>query len=319
MPRPDFPRTFVEFVRRFPNDDACWHYLVQSRWPDGFQCPEGHPGSFITTRRLFQCSDGHQFSVTAGTIMHRTHMPICTWFWAAYLVTTQTPGISAYQLARQLDLNYETAYMMLQKLRAGMVNPLREKLNGPVEVDETFIGGARHGPGGRGALNKSLVVAAVEVVNRGPTDRVLRSGRVRLRVISRATAEQLIGFIKANVNPGATVRTDGLPSYSRLRDEYYRHTVIEGSLSHGLPRIHRVFSNLKAWLIGTHHGVSHKHLQTYLNEYAFRFNRRGSPMSAFQTVLGIGSHVSGPTYEGLYSGEWRHANPGGNRQTASTR
>jgi transposase-like protein len=314
MPRPDFPRTFVEFVRRFPNDDACWHYLVQSRWPNGFSCPDGHPGSFIATRRLFQCSDGHQFSVTAGTIMHRTHMPICTWFWAAYMMTTQTPGVSALQLARQLDLNYETAYMMLQKLRAGMVNPLREKLNGPVEVDETFVGGHRAGPGGRGSLNKSIVVAAVEVLNRGPSDKALRSGRVRLRVVPRATAAELLRFVRENVNGHGVVRTDGFPSYAGLRDEGYRHAVIEGSLSHGLPRIHRVFSNLKAWLIGTHHGVSHKHLQAYLNEYAFRFNRRGSPMSAFQTVLGIGATVESPTYDDLYSGGWRHANPGQRHQ-----
>ena len=309
MPRPDFPRTFIEFVRRFPNDDACWHYLVKSRWPDGFECPEGHPGSFIATRKLFQCSDGHQWSATSGTVMHATHMPICTWFWAAYLMTTQTPGVSALQLARQLDLNYETAYMMLQKLRAGMVNPLRERLRGPVEVDETFIGGAHPGPGGRGALNKSLVVAAVEVVNRGPTDKALRSGRVRLRVIPRATAAELLRFIRDNVTIGAAVRTDGLNSYARLDAEGYPHTIVEGSLSHGLPRVHRVFSNLKAWLLGTHHGVSHKHLQAYLNEYAFRFNRRGSPMSAFQTVLGLGANIEGPTYDELYSGEWAHPNP----------
>jgi transposase-like protein len=306
MPRPDFPRTFVEFVRRFPNDDACWHYLVKSRWPDGFQCPDGHGGSFITTRKLFQCSDGHQWSVTSGTVMHRTHMPICTWFWAAYLMTTHTPGISALQLARQLDLNYETAYMMLQKLRAGTVNPLREKLKGTVEVDETYIGGSRSGPGGRGALNKALVVGAVEVVGR-------RAGRVRLRAISRPRSAELLPFVGENVVAGSEVRTDGFVAYATLHKKGYAHKVIEGSLSHGLPHIHRVFSNLKAWLIGTHHGVSQKHLQAYLNEYAFRFNRRGSPMSAFQTVLGLSANAEGPTYDGLYSGEWKHPNP---RETA---
>jgi transposase-like protein len=319
MPRPDFPRTFIEFVRRFPNDDACWHYLVQSRWPDGFRCPDGHPGSFITTRKLFQCSDGKQVSVTAGTVMHRTHMPLTTWFWAAYLVATQTPGVSATQLARQLDLNYETAYMMLQKLRAGMVNPLRERLRGPVEVDETLIGGYRPGKVGRGALNKVMVVGAVEVLHNGPTPKHLRSGRVRLRMVSGGSTANLVGFVKENVEPGSQVRTDGLSSYASLDDEGFPHTAIVGQLSKGLPRIHRVFSNLKTWLTGTHHGVSKKHMQTYLNEFAFRFNRRGSPMSAFQTVLGIGTHVEGPTYESLYSGEWRHENPGRKAPTASTR
>lgn len=303
MPLPDFPRTFPEFVARFATEDACWRYLVQSRWPNGFQCPDGHDGSFITTRNLFQCQDGHQWSATAGTVMHGTHMPVKTWFWAAYLMTTHTPGVSALQLARQLGLNYQTAFMILHKLRAGMVNPLREKLKGPVEVDETFIGGSRPGPSGRGALNKSLVVGAVEVVGK-------RAGRVRLRVIPRATATELLGFVRDSALEGSPIRTDGFNAYSRLDSEGYPHKVVEGSLSHGLPHIHRVFSNLKTWLIGTHHGVSHKHLQAYLNEFAFRFNRRGSPMSAFQTVLGIGTSVEGPTYEGLYSGEWAHPNPG---------
>lgn len=251
MSLPDFPHTFLEFVGRFSTEDACWRYLVQSRWPDGFQCPDGHEGSFITTRKLFQCQDGHQWSATAGTVMHGTHMPIRTWFWSAYMMTTQTPGVSALQLARQLDLNYETAYMMLQKLRAGMVNPLRERLKGPVEVDETFIGGSRPGPGGRGALNKSLVVGAVEVVGK-------RAGRVRLRVVPRATAAELLRFTHENIIEGSTVRTDGFNAYSRLDREGYSHKVVEESQSHGLPHIHRVFSNLKTWLNGTHHGVRNR-------------------------------------------------------------
>jgi len=311
MPRPDFPRTFIEFVRRFPNDDACWHYLVQSRWPDGFQCPDGHPGSFITTRKLFQCTGGKQFSVTAGTVMHRSHMPLTTWFWAAYLVATQTPGVSALQLARQLDLNYETAYMILQKLRAGMIAPGREKLKGNLEVDETYIGGMRRstpGKTGRGSLNKVVVVAAVEVVGtQSSKRRSSRANRLRLRMVPNATEQSLLGFIQDNIEPGSVIRTDGWSGYNNVEGAGYHHEIVYDARA--LPHVHRVFSNLKTWLLGTHHGVSKKHLQAYLNEFVFRFNRRFSPMSAFQTVLGIGTHVAGPTYDDIYAGGWVHPNP----------
>jgi transposase-like protein len=239
--------------------------------------------------------------------MHRTKIPLCTWFWAAYLVTTNTPGMSAWQLARQLNLRYETAYMMLQKLRAGMVNPERGRLRGAVEVDEAYIGGHQAGPGGRGARGKALIVGAVEVRNGK------RAGRVRLQKIPYASAEHLLRFIQGNVEPGSTVLTDRWKGYLPLAGILsYRHRPVKGKtairVAEKLPHIHRTFSNLKSWLVGTHHGVSPKHLQAYLNEYAFRFNRRKTPMAAFQTALGIGARVAGPTYRGLYRGRWAHPN-----------
>jgi transposase-like protein len=307
MARPDFPRTFPEFVTRFHDDASCWNYLVQSRWPDGFVCPEdGGPGTFIKTRKLFQCRSGHQVSVTSGTVMHRTKIPICKWFWGAYMITTHTPGVSALQFARQLDLPYETAYMMLQKLRAGMVDPARVPLRGLVEVDETYIGGTRRGKGGRGASNKVIVVAAVEVVQK-------RAGRLRLRLVPNATAHSLMGFIRDFVESGATIRTDGWAGYNGVVDAGYDHEIVSDPRQ--LPHIHRVFSNLKTWMLGTHHGVSKKHMQAYLNEFVFRFNRRFTPMAAFQRVLGIGSSVAGPTYDDIYGGGWVHPNP----DTAPTR
>ena len=300
MTRIAFPATFPEFARWFPNEAACWDYLVKSRWPDGLQCPEGHPATLLSTRPIFQCPDGHQWSATSGTVMHGTKMPLLTWFWAAHFVTTQTPGRSAKQFARQLDLHYDTAYMMLQKLRAGMVAPHREKLRGPVQVDEVFISGGREFEGMKGILQP--VIAALEVHGK----RVLR---LRMKMIPDTKGRTLHRFILDNVERGGLIETDGKPGYRQIERYGYFHAAVEPDAGYPLPHIHRVFSNLKAWLNGTHHGVSHKHLPAYLNEFVFRFNRRKTPMAAFQSVLGIGSHQPGPTYEGIYRGTWHHPNP----------
>lgn len=304
MPRPDFPKTLPEFVRRFPDDDACWEYLVASRWPDGVTCEDGETVWFNEKRKLFECPSGHQFSVTSGTVMHRTKLPLHVWFWAAYLVTTNKVGMSAKQFARQLDLHYETAYMLLQKLRAGMVNPERGKIGGPgktVEVDEAFFGGGRKAEGRKDVLTPLL--AAVEV--KGET-----AGRLRMQVAPTKGTADVIPFIRSSVADETLVMTDGSPSYRLLEKLGYHHAVSEMDVEYRLPVVHRVFSNLRAWWLGTHHGaVSHKHLQAYVNEFVFRFNRRNTPMAAFQTVLGIGTQVAGPTYEGIYEGTWTHKNP----------
>jgi transposase-like protein len=216
-------------------------------------------------------------------------MPLKLWFYAAYLVTTHTPGMSALQFQRQIGIpTYETAFAMLHKLRAAMVRGGRDRLSGAVEVDETYIGGERPGPTGRGALGKVIVAGAVDI-------RGKYANRVRLKVIPNVTSDTLINFVKSNVEEGSMVKTDDWRAYSRLNSAGYRHMA-----SSDLIHIHRVFSNLKTWLLGTHHGVSKQHLQAYLNEYTFRFNRRGTPMAAFQTVLGLAKERLGPTYKGLY-------------------
>jgi transposase-like protein len=196
--------------------------------------------------------------------------------------------MSALQIQRQLGIaSYQTAFTMLHKLRAAMVREGRDQLSGTVEVDETYIGGPEPGKPGRGAAGKVIVAGAVDIHGR-------YANRVRLRVIPNVTSETLYGFIKDNVEEGSTIKTDEWSGYSRVRLEY------EHSVSASLPHIHRVFSNLKVWLLGTHHGVSPQHLQAYLNEFTFRFNRRGTPMAAFQTVLGLAKERTGPTYKGLY-------------------
>jgi len=234
--------------------------------------------------------------------LHRTRRPLTEWFWAAYLVATHKPGLSALQLQRQLGISrYETAWAMLQKLRRAMVRPDREPLHEKVEVDETYIGGPEAGlRGGRQLQGKALVVAAVEIRGRA-------SGRVRLRVVRDASADSLCGFVKATVEPGAIIVTDGWVGYGPLKTMGYRHRPrIQGTppeASRLLPRVHRVSGNLQTWLRGTHHGVGHRHLQAYLDEFTFRFNRRRIPMAAFQTLLGLGGQQAPTTYKELYGVE----------------
>ena len=286
----------------FSDETKAREFLEASRWPDGAVCPDGHPGWLNEKRKIFECPNGHQWSVTSGTVMHRTKLPLHIWFWAAYLVTTNTPGMSAKGFAKQLDLHYETAYMLLQKLRAAMVNPERGMIGGAVEMDEAFVSGGRSAESAKGVL--AVVLAAVEVKKDN------RAGRVRLQVSPSNRTQDLVKFLRANVEEGSTVITDGNTAYKRIEGFGYSHVVEEMDVDYRLPHIHRVFSNLKAWLIGTHHGVSHKHLQAYLNEFAFRFNRRKVPMAAFQTVLGLGTKVQGPTYEGIFKGGYVHPNRG---------
>lgn len=305
MPRPDFPKTLAEFQARFADEGACRAYLAASRWPDGYRCPRcGHPeASEVAERGLWQCrACRQQTSVTAGTVLHGTRTPLIQWFWAAYLVTTHTPGVSALQLQRQLGLSrYETAWVMLHKLRRAMVRPDRTPLQERVEVDETYVGGPEVGlRGGRELGKKALVVAAVEVREKG-------SGRVRLQVVPDASGPALTGFVRAHVAPGAIVVTDGWQGYAPLAGLGYCHRPrTQGARKRAdkiLPRVHRVFGNLQTWLRGTHHGVGHQHLQAYLDEFTFRFNRRRTPMAAFQTLLGLGGQHTPTTYKMLYGAE----------------
>lgn len=227
--------------------------------------------------------------------MHKTRLPLRTWFWAAYLVSTFQPGISAKQLQRQLGVGcHETAWAMLHKLRGAMVAPERDPLKGEVEIDEFFLGGHVEGlKGGRQHGKKALVSIAIEVRGQG-------SGRLRLRVLENSQAKTLEAFTKATTVPGAIVHTDGLPSYNGLPKLGYDHRPRKvASVEPGeelLPRIHRAVSNLKAWMHGTHRGVSDAYLQVYLDEYVFRHNRRGTPMAAFQTLLGLGAIHDPTTY-----------------------
>jgi transposase-like protein len=289
----------MEFQERFATEDACREYLFASRWPEGFvcrACGSRRAGAMHRQRLVWQCKDcGQQTSATAGTVLHGTHMPLRTWFWAAYLVATQQPGISAKQLQRQLGLSrYETAWMLLHKLRRAMVAPERELLKGEVEIDEFFLGGYEDGlQGGRKPGKKALCGVAIEVRGRG-------SGRLRLQMLADGSAPSLLAFAQATTTAGAIVHTDGWQPYRVLAKHGYDHRRRpKGTVAPGeqlLPRAHRAISNLKAWMHGTHRGVSDEHLPVYLDEFVFRHNRRATPMAAFQTLLGLGALHTPTTY-----------------------
>lgn len=274
----EYPRTLSELESQFGTEAACRRYLTKLRWPFGFYCPAcGHPKAWENSRCLWVCADcGYQASVTAGTMFQDTRTPLTTWFRAAWWVVSQKNGASALGLKRVLGLgSYETAWTWLHKFRRAMVRPGRDRLSGEVEVDETFVGGVHAGGGRRHIGKKALVAIAAQVRGTG-------IGRIRLAQVADSTAESLIPFVQQAVHPGAVVITDGFPSYLGLLKARYIHDrrVILGSGESGdvvLPRIHLVASLLKRWLLGTHQGaVSKGHLDYYLDEFAFRFNRRRS-------------------------------------------
>ena len=305
MGRPGFPNSLKEFQTRFRDEAACGKYLAACPWQDGFRCARcGKTVAFeLHQRKLWQCKAcAFQTSLTSGTLLHRTRLPLTVWFWAAYLMTTHTPGLSFVQLQRQLGISYETAWVLLHRLRRAMVNPERQTLQGKVEVDGTYLGGSEAGlKGGRQLLKKALIVGAVEV--RGKV-----AGRMRLQIVPDASALSLTGFIKQVIASGTVIRSDGWGAYDPLSGMGYKHLPqTQGDRKQStklLPHIHRIFSNLKTWLNGTHHGVGHDHLQSYLDELVFRFNRRRTPMAASQTVLGLASAAHRPmSYQMLYDSE----------------
>jgi transposase-like protein len=275
----DYPRTISELEDRFSTEDACRSYLSALRWPGGFVCPHcSTPKGWAMTRGLWLCAGcRRQVSVTAGTIFEGTRLPLVFWFRVMWYVTSQKNGASALGLHRVLGFgSYRTAWTWLHKLRRAMVRPGRERLSGTVEVDETYVGGEEDAVFGRQTLNKTVVVIAVEIHSpRG-------FGRVRMHPVAGVAAADLTPFVLETIQPGSIVHTDGWSGYNEIvQHGYHRHkTVISasGDPAHvALPGVHRIAALLKRWLLGTHQGaVSQKHLDYYLDEFTFRFNRRAS-------------------------------------------
>jgi transposase-like protein len=272
----DYPRNQAEFDRRFATEDACRGYLVRLRWPQGVVCPRcGGPGGGTTKRGLVVCRQcRYQVSITTGTIFQDSHKPLSQWFRAIWAVTSRKTGASGLSLQQVLGLGcYETAWTWLHKIRRAMVTPGRDRLSGEVEVDETFLGAPEEGRHGRRMIRKTMVVVAAEKDGKG-------IGRIRMRRVADGSAESLHPFLKESVEPGSVLCTDDWQGYAGL--EGYRRDIRQiahsgKTASQLLPRVHRVVSLLKRWLMGTHQGaVSHEHLDYYLDEFTFRFNRRTS-------------------------------------------
>lgn len=279
MSNKNYPENHQEFLQWFRSDADCWDYLFKLRWPNGFICPSClQQKGWRNCRNLMHCSNcAHQTSVTASTIFQGTRKPLLLWFNVIWSVMVQKTGCSAKNLQEAMGFgSYETAWAWLHKLRRAMVRQGREKLKGIVEVDETYIGGAEKASGkrGRATLTKTLVVVATECLGR-------KIGRVRFRCITNASAEELIPFIHDNIEMGSTVITDGWEGYSSLENGtgyIHEKKVISGSGKKAhelLPHVHMVDALVKKWINGTHQGaILPKHLPYYLDEYAFRFNRK---------------------------------------------
>ena len=276
----DYPKTLMEFESRFSTEGVCREYLAGLRWPGGFRCPRcGYGKAWRARKTLYECGRcGHQVSVTAGTIFQGPHKPLRTWFRAIWLVTSQKPGVSAVGLRATLGLgSYRTAWVWLHKLRRAMVRPGRDRLSGRIEVDETYFGGRSEGHEGRRGGDKALIVIAAQEDGR-------KIGRIRMQRVANASARSLEPFITGAVEPGSVIHTDGWSGYAGLKALGYLHEStpqkrldVPGAEEDLLPRVHRVVSLLKRWVMGTHQGsVSHEHLDCYLDEFTFRFNRRTS-------------------------------------------
>ncbi len=288
----DRPMSRTDFDRRFADDEACARHLAAVRWPDGFVCPACGvcKGWELKTKpHTFECGGCHrQTSVTARTVMHRSKLPLRTWFEAIHLLTSHSNGISAEQAQAQLGLgSYKTAWLLLHKLRRAMVNPERSLLEGLVEVDETELAlRSKHDPiAHHGIPNVGIlqIIGAVEIDAEGSPR------RVRLEPLEDRTGAKVRDFVERNAEVGATVVSDGFAGYRKL-SEHRKHvarTVGEMAAHIVLPWVHRVFSNLKRWFMGTLHGVRRQHLRRYLDEFTFRWNRRRHTRSAFDRLIGL--------------------------------
>lgn len=310
----DYPRLYREFVEWFPDNESCLKYLEKLRWPNGFICPSCQKTAkpwYQTRGRLVCSACHHQTSVTTGTIFEKTRTPLTTWFETAWHMTTAKNGLSAKTIQRTLGTSYRTAWKMLHQYRIAMVRSEREQLSGTVEVDETLIGGVEHNAKpGRGSA-KAIVVIAVEL--KEPKG----FGRIRMRHIADASGEALVPFICDTVKSGSLIRTDGWSGYNQLNLKGYLHQpMVLSSISDpahvSMPGVHRVASLLKRWILGTHQGsVGFEHLQSYLEEFTFRFNRRMSKSRGmvFRRLLEQ-TVVTGPIIDSdiAHGFDWVHHN-----------
>jgi transposase-like protein len=284
----EYPKNLREFDIAFASDEVCLRFMERVRWGNGFRCQScGAETYWALSTGLRRCqSCRFKNSVKAGSIFESSRLSLKTWFYAIWWISAQKTGVSALNLQRNIGLgSYRSAWLLLHKIRNAMVHADRSVLHGDVEVDEAFIGGARTGKRGRGAEGKELIAIAAECSGKR------RVGRIRIQRIPDASAESLEAFITSNVAKGATVHTDGWKSYNGVDKLGYKHlprksgTVNPDEL---LPRINIVTALLKRWLLGTLHGrLDPKHMDSYFEEFVFRFNRRTSKARGllFQRVI----------------------------------
>lgn len=277
--------SLIQFQKEFGTEEDCVNYMMHKRWKDGFTCPKCSHREYyyIKTRKLFECRKCHyQASITAGTIMHKTKQPLTVWFWAIYLVAHDKRGKSALSLADVLDLNYRTALNMLRKIRAAMKERDSDYLlSGIVEMDDAYFGGPRKGKDGRGTNKPKAVIALSKDEQNHPAF-------LRIEVIDRVNIEEIQRVARTCVKPGSKVVSDGHSSYKPLADIGYIHeskAYYKEDKEDFLKMLHNIIGNVKAYIQGTYHGLGSKYLQSYFDEFCFRFNRRFNPNEIFDRLL----------------------------------
>jgi len=294
----------------FGDESQCAAQLTAQRWPEGFCCPRcsGSTRGYIAARRVHECAAcGYQCSVTAGTIFHKTRTPLVSWFWAIYRMSHDKKGISAVQLSKEIGVSYPTAWLMQHKIRKAMEDRDQGyRLRGLVEVDEGYVGGEEHGEArkGRGARSKAVVAVAVEHAAEGQPGRPPVPGFAALAVLPNAGSKSLTGFLNAKIERGSHVRTDGWNGYWHVEQNGFGHTAIElahqDQPAHKLfPWVHITLSNLKRFLLGTHHQVKGKHLKRYVAEFNYRLNRRTMEPDLLQRLLRAAITTNTITYKQL--------------------
>jgi len=276
-----FPKNNLEFEEKFKTEEDCENYLFEIKWGQGFKCSKcGHTNYWKGNNGMYICKEcEHQHSLKAGTIMQKSKKPLKMWFMAIWLFTSSKRGVNAKDFERQLGISYPTAWLWHSKLKHSCFNEQRSKLKDEVEVDELYIGGQnKGGKQGRGSENKHRVVIAVEKKKKKDKKNGVRTyvGRIRLKVIDNCGSEELTKFVEENISKDAKILTDKWSGYSKLKDSEFDHIAKKiKDYSKDFKGLHNVVSLIKRWILGTFQGkVSKKHIQKYLEEFTFRFNRK---------------------------------------------
>jgi transposase-like protein len=283
--------SLLDWQKKYGTEEACAKALYKFRWPEGFYCPRCgcNQSSYITTRKTYQCSEcKYHVSLTTGTLFHSTNLPLVKWFWAIYLAASDKGGISALRLSKQIGVSWPTARNMLRKIRTAMEH--RDsiyRLENFIEMDDALVGGKKPGKRGRGAQGKKSIMVAVE--NRGN-----RAGFMAAKAVNAINKDTVRQFIKSHFKPGQTIRTDALPSLNSIGEmhDHDKKVTPAHEAKKWLPLVHIMIGNLKKFLNGTYHGVSHKYLNEYIAEFSYRFNRRfWEPELPFRLLNACLTHV----------------------------
>jgi hypothetical protein len=272
--------TIFEFQRRFPNEEACFLYLAELKWGDGFCCPQCGHTNFCNGKRKHdrQCTSCHRISSpTSGTLFHKVKFSMLKAFYIVYYVSTNTKGISSTELSRKLGLRQKTCWLFKMKVMKAMKSSGNNKIEGNTEVDETVVGGQEEGVVGRKNNKKKLVVFAIERKGKGVS-------RMYGKVIGHSSAKELGGFMKSTIGQAANIKTDQWTGYTPLIQDFENLIQVpSGKKGDNFPDLHRAIMIFKGWLRGIHHNV--KYLQSYIDEYCYRFNRSNMKEGIFENLM----------------------------------